>query len=95
MRKIRTSTKYKKDLKLALKSKNFKIETLNEVIKKLSMDFPLDNKYNDHQLHGNYKGYRDCHIHPDWVLIYSKTDVNELKILDLVRLGSHSNLFGF
>jgi mRNA interferase YafQ len=95
MRKIRTSTKYKKDLKLALKNKTFKIETLNEVIRKLSMDEPLDKKYNDHPLHGIYKNYRDCHIHPDWVLIYSKIDDNELKILDLIRIGSHSNLFGF
>lgn len=95
MRKIRTSTKYKKDLKLALKNKTFKIETLNEVIRKLSMDEPLDKKYNDHPLHGIYKNYRDCHIYPDWVLIYSKIDDNELKILDLIRIGSHSNLFGF
>lgn len=94
MRKIRTTTKYKKDLKLALKNKNFKIETLNAVIKDLSKDIPLDKKYNDHQLHGLYKDFRDCHIHPDWVLIYSKKDNDELRILELVRLGSHSTLFG-
>jgi mRNA interferase YafQ len=92
-RKIVPSTKFKKDLKKALKSKTFDINVFKDVVEKLEYDVPLDTKYKDHPLHGDYEGFRDCHIHPDWVLIYGKTDTNELRILELVRLNSHSNLF--
>ncbi|MBR5909213.1 MAG: type II toxin-antitoxin system YafQ family toxin [Schwartzia sp.] len=52
---------------------------------------PLPEKYHDHKLAGNYKGYRECHIAPDWLLIY-KTDRAKL-ILVLTRTGNHSELF--
>lgn len=93
MREIVTSVKYKKELKKAIKSKTFDIDILNKVIEKLAYDIPLDAKYKDYPLHGNYEGFRDCHIHPDWILIYGKTDTKELRILELIRLNSHSNLF--
>ena len=92
-RKIITSTKFRKDFKIACKSKTFKVDVFESVISKLVTDITLDEKYKDHLLHGDMKGYRDCHIHSDWVLIYAKTDLNELKILELLRLGSHSNIF--
>ena len=92
-RKIITSSKYRKELKVALRDKTFNVEVLIEVVEKLCQDVPLDVKYRDHPLKGCYKGYRDCHIHPDWILVYGKTDTNELKILGHVRLNSHSNLF--
>ena len=47
----------------------------------------------DHALRGNYVGYREYHIKPDWLLIYKKTDNNELQILELARTGTHSDLF--
>lgn len=63
--------------------------TLIKVLKLLVQDQPLDDKYRDHQLTGNYKNYRDCHIKPDLVLIYCKPDNQTLQ---LIRLGSHSEL---
>ena len=92
-RKIVPSTKFKKDFKKALKSKTFDENVFEYVLDKLKSDIPLEAKYKDHPLEGNYKGFRDCHVHPDWVLVYGKTDTKELKILELVRLNSHSNLF--
>ena len=92
-RKVVISTKFKRDLEIARKSKTFKVEVFEEVLEKLISDIPLDEKFKDHLLQGKMKKYRDCHIHPDWILIYSKMDDNEIKILELIRLGSHSNLF--
>ena len=91
MRKIFFTSQYKKDLKLALK-RNLPEEKLNEVIFMLATDTPLPASNQDHPLKGVYKGNRECHIQPDWLLIYSKED--ELNLLSLVRTGSHSDLFG-
>ena len=91
MRKIFFTSQYKKDLKLALK-RNLPEEKLNEVILMLATDIPLPAANLDHPLKGEYKGNRDCHIQPDWLLIYSKED--KLNLLSLVRTGSHSDLFG-
>ena len=91
MRKIFFTSQYKKDLKLALK-RNLPEEKLNEVILMLATDIPLPAANLDHPLKGEYKGNRECHIQPDWLLIYSKED--KLNLLSLVRTGSHSDLFG-
>jgi mRNA interferase YafQ len=85
---IKKTTQFKKDFKKALKQ-NKDIELLKSVIVQLSNREKLEAKYSDHQLSGNLKQYRDCHIEPDWVLIYKATD----KELSLVRIGSHSELF--
>lgn len=90
MRKIFFTTQYKKDLKLALR-RNLPEEKLNEVIKMLAMDEVLPESNLDHPLKGQYKGCRECHIQPDWLLIYSKED--EVNLLSLVRTGTHSDLF--
>ena len=91
MYSIEFTNKYLSDLKLARKRKLDESE-LNKVIKHLSSsDKPLPNKYKDHNLTGNYKGYRECHIKPDWLLIYNKE--KQLKILKLYRTGTHSDLF--
>jgi mRNA interferase YafQ len=66
-------------------------DELNKVIKTLAEDKPLSAKYKDHSLSGNYAGLRECHIRPDWLLIYKKDD--QLRILTLLRTGSHSDLF--
>lgn len=80
----------KKDIKLASKQgKN--INLLFSVVDKLSEGKPLEPKYKDHKLSGNYAGMRECHIEPDFLLIY-KID-NKAIVLYLVRVGSHSNLF--
>lgn len=81
---------FKKDLKTA-KKRGYDIKLLNDVVDTLSMGLPLDEKYKDHKLIGNYQGCRECHITPDWLLIYEITD-DEL-ILYLTRTGTHSDLF--
>lgn len=64
---------------------------LKSVLIALVNDQPLDSKYHDHDLIGDWVGYRECHIRPDLLLIYRKFDLDTLK---LARLGSHSELFG-
>ena len=87
---VKPSNQFKKDLKLAAK-RGYKIELLTDVIKKLANGEVLDPKYKDHQLSGNFGFYRECHIQPDWLLIY-KIDGEQL-ILLLSRTGTHSDLF--
>lgn len=88
--KIKFTSRFKKDLKQA-KKQGKDIEELFDVIEKIAKDETLDEKYRDHSLIGNYKGTRECHIEPDFLLIYEKTE--EFLILSLVRTGSHSDLF--
>lgn len=87
---IKVSNKYLKDLKLARK-RGLNEDLLNEVVKKLSSDIPLEKQHHDHSLKGNYIGFRECHINPDWLLIYYKD--KEVRILSLERTGTHSDLF--
>ncbi len=65
---------------------------LAKVITILANGDRLPDKYRDHELQGNYKGYRECHIEPDWLLIYKIS--SNILVLSLVRTGSHSRLFG-
>ena len=84
------TSKFKIDLKLA-KKRGYDLSLLGSVVNTLANGQPLDEKYKDHDLVGNYKGCRECHITPDWLLIYEISD-NEL-ILYLTRTGTHSDLF--
>ena len=84
------TSKFKKDIKL-LKKQGKNIEKLYEIINILAYGEELDAKYRDHNLIGNYKGYRECHIEPDWLLIYKV--MQNILILTLSRTGSHSELF--
>ena len=93
MRRIDITGQFKKDLKLARK-RNMPEEELNSVIFKLANDEELPEACKDHQLYGDYAGTRECHIHPDWLLIYSKEDSECIKVITLIRTGSHSDLFG-
>lgn len=90
MLKPTPTTKLKKDLK-KYKHQIRTIKDLNEVIKILVQQLPLDKKYVDHSLGGESKGSRDCHINPDVLLIYRIEE--DSGILFLERLGSHSELF--
>jgi len=92
MRTIERSSIFKKDYKREAKGKYQKTldKKLIPVLINLANDQPLAHKYKDHNLSGNWATYRECHITPDLLLIYSKPCEN---ILKLVRLGSHSNLF--
>lgn len=82
--------KFKKDLKAVIK-RGYNIALLEVVVDTLASGQELPMKYKDHALIGNYKGCRECHITPDWLLIY-EVDGNEL-ILYLTRTGTHSDLF--
>lgn len=88
--KIEVSKQYLKDLKLARK-RQLNEKLLNDIITMLAAGEPLPAKNHDHVLVGNYKGYRECHITPDWLLIYSRNET--VKIISLVRTGTHSDLF--
>lgn len=88
--KVLWTKQFKKDYKAAIK-RNQNIELLDEIIRILAKDGTLGIKYKDHSLSGNWKSYRECHITPDWLLIY-KIDSGQL-ILVLARTGTHSSLF--
>lgn len=84
------SSLFKKDYK-TMKKRGYNMGLLSEVVDTLAMGRALDEKYRDHKLIGNYQGCRECHITPDWLLIYEISG-DEL-ILYLTRTGSHSDLF--
>ena len=88
---VKPTTQFKKDYKLAMK-RGLNIDLLDNVIAKLAMGEPLPEKNRDHSLTGNYAGHRECHISPDWLLIYRYED--DVLVLTLSRTGSHSDLFG-
>ena len=84
------SNRFKKDLKLA-KKRGYDLDLLDEVVTALSTNQSLDEKYRDHSLQGEWAGFRECHIMPDWLLIYKIK--NDILTLVLARTGSHSDLF--
>ncbi|MCL2078906.1 MAG: type II toxin-antitoxin system YafQ family toxin [Oscillospiraceae bacterium] len=89
-RDIQYSAQYRRDYKKA-KKQGKNISLLREVIELLANDEPLPEKHCDHALQGNWNGYRECHITPNWLLVYRKTDNGEL-LLIMARLASHSEL---
>jgi len=88
MRNISVTTQFKRDVK-KIKKTGKDTEKLKEIIEKIAEGESLDEKYRDHVLTGNYRQTRECHIEPDWLLIYKLTKEN----LILIRTGSHSELF--
>ncbi len=86
---IRYSSRFKKDFKACVK-RGYNMSLLQQAIDTLRIPAPLPPKNKDHILSGNYAGYRECHIEPDWLLLYKQTN-NELK---LDRTGTHADLFG-
>lgn len=87
---IRPTAKFQKDLKRAQR-RGYDISLLTDIIRKLANGEPLPPKNRDHALIGNYTGCRECHITPDWLLIYEID--NGAIILYLTRTGTHSDLF--
>ncbi len=84
------SNQFKKDLKLAAK-RGYDMNKIRNVIEKLANGEILEAKYRDHLLTGDYGGFRECHIQPDWLLVY-QIDNGQL-VLFLARTGTHSDLF--
>lgn len=86
---IRQSTQFRRDVKRLLRS-GVDLSELEVVVTALVNQQPLEDRFRDHPLIGNWKGHRECHIQSDWLLIYRVTNLE----LQLVRTGSHSELFG-
>ena len=90
---VRWRNQFKKDYRLMMKQGK-DIGKLNYIIEELAAPNPLPEQYRDHNLIGDYTGYRECHVSPDWLLIYGyETLDDEEQQLLLVRTGSHSELF--
>ncbi|MCI6753727.1 MAG: type II toxin-antitoxin system YafQ family toxin [Lachnospiraceae bacterium] len=87
---VKYTTSFKKDYKRSIE-RGLKIEMLEDVVALLAMGEPLPENNYDHELTGNWTGYRECHILPDWLLIYCID--NNVLVLTLSRTGSHSDLF--
>ena len=87
---IAWSTQFKKDYKRSMK-RNLDINLLDDIIRKLSYGDALDESNKDHPLSGNWTGFRECHITPDWLLVY-KIEYDVL-VLSLTRTGTHSDIF--
>ena len=88
---VKFTTRFKKDLKLA-KKQGRDLDKLFAAVAVLADGGALDASYHDHELTGRYKGVRECHIGPDWLLVYEIRE--EVLVLMLFRLGSHAELFG-
>lgn len=87
---IRYETAFRKDFKRAVK-RGYNIQLLQDVVEMLAQEESLPPKYKDHNLSGNYSDCRECHITPDWLLIYQ---INNFElVLQLTRTGSHCDLF--
>ena len=82
------TNQFKKDYKLAVKCQ-MNIDLLDDIIRKLASGEQLPEKNKDHSLTGDYSGFKECHIAPDWLLIYRYND----EYLELTRTGTHSDLF--
>ena len=84
------TTQFKKDYKLAIK-RHMRIDLLDDIIRTLAKGESLPEKNRDHSLSGNLIGYRECHIQPDWLLMYKIDD--DVLVLTLARTGTYSDLF--
>lgn len=87
---LKPTTSFKKDVKQC-KKRGYNLDLLKDVLKLLEEGKKLPDKYHDHPLQGNFSGCRECHILPDWLLIYEYSGKD--LIIYLTRTGSHSDLF--
>ena len=87
---VKQTNQFKKDYKLAMK-RGLPVKLLNEIITKLALGEPLPAKNRDHSLSGNWANFRECHILPDWLLVYQIYE--DVLVLTLSRTGSHSDIY--
>lgn len=87
---IRNTTQFKKNYKLA-KRRGMNITLLKDIVTKLANGEPLNARHKDHPLSGDWIGHRECHVQPDWLLVYRIE--NDILVLTLSRTGTHSDLF--
>ncbi len=90
MYKLSSTNQFEKDYKLC-KKRNYKLELLHTVFGHLEKNGFLSAKYKPHKLTGNYEGFWECHIRPDWLLIWLQND--DLITITLTRTGTHADLF--
>ena len=90
---IKETSQFKSDKKRIKRSGRYDWEKLRSGVKELMNDRPLDEKHRDHNLSGEYAGTRECHVAPDWLLVYDKDGDAKTGTLTLIRTGSHSELF--
>ena len=90
MYQVKFTTAFKKSYKL-MKKRGLDLSLLDTIVDKLRQGIPLEEKYHDHALTGNIEGFRECHIKPDWLLVYLIED--DILTLTLVDTGSHSDIF--
>ena len=88
---VKPTAQFKRDYKLAIK-RGLEINLLEDIVGALAMGESLPEKNKDHVLSGNWAGHRECHILPDWLLVYRIED--DVLVLTLTRTGTHSDLFG-
>ncbi len=87
---VKFTSQFKRDLKLA-KKQGKDIDKLFDVISTIAEGRKLEEKYRDHYLSGDYAGCRECHVEPDWLLVYEVMD--KVLVLMIYRVGTHSELF--
>jgi mRNA interferase YafQ len=92
-RALKETGQFKKDKKRAKGSGRHDWNEMRSVVKELMNDRPLEAKHRDHELSGDYAGVRECHVEPDWLLIYDKDGDVKTGTLKLIRTASHSELF--
>ena len=92
-RGLKETAQFKTDKKRIKGSGRYDWEKMRAVVKELMNDRPLSEKHQDHKLSGGYKDTRECHVEPDWLLIYKKQGDLRAGTLTLIRTGSHSELF--
>ena len=88
--RVKFTNAYKKGYKRA-KKRGLNLQLIDDVVDELRQGHKLDAKYRDHALHGNWEGFRECHIHPDWLLIYLIEE--DILTLTLAETGTHAAIF--
>ncbi len=91
MYEVKPTSRFKRDLKI-IQRRGYDLKLLTAVIQTLAAGEPLAEKYKDHALSGSWSNHRECHVTPDWLLLYKLE--NDILILTLTRTGTHSDLFG-
>ena len=92
MLELELATQFKRDLKKIAKQRKSR-DLLDSIVEQLQKEEALEPRHKDHNLSGNWSGYRECHITPDWLLIYKVIKDERIQLLRLSRTGSHSELF--
>jgi len=94
MRGIKTTRRFRKDYAKLKRSGRRDLSKLNDLMKMLIDEVPLPENYCDHALHGDWQGFRDCHVEGDWILVYQIERVGSEEVVIFCATDNHSNLFG-